>query len=248
MAKRIVGIIPARYNSSRFPGKPLIKLLGKPMVLWVAELSSKALGRENLFIATDDERIKNTVEAAGFKVVMTSNSLPTGTDRLAEVARNIKSDIYINIQGDEPTIDPNFITKVVEKKINNPESVICAMSKLNSSDDVFNVNIPKVIVNENTDMVYMSRLAIPGFKNEVNKPKFYYKQVCIYAFNRKQLLSFSDFGRKSKLEKCEDIELLRFLDLKTSIKMVEVEGISYAIDVKEDIDIVTKRLIEIHKI
>ena len=242
------GLIPARYNSSRFPGKPLIKILGKPMVLWVAELSSKALGRENLFIATDDERIKNTVEAAGFKVVMTSNSLPTGTDRLAEVARNIKSDIYINIQGDEPTIDPNFITKVVEKKINNPESVICAMSKLNSSDDVFNVNIPKVIVNENTDMVYMSRLAIPGFKNEVNKPKFYYKQVCIYAFNRKQLLSFSDFGRKSKLEKCEDIELLRFLDLKTSIKMVEVEGISYAIDVKEDIDIVTKRLIEIHKI
>ena len=248
MSKKIIGIIPARYNSSRFPGKPLIKLLGKPMVLWVAELSSKALGRENLFIATDDERIKNTVEAAGFKVVMTSNSLPTGTDRLAEVARNIKSDIYINIQGDEPTIDPNFITKVVEKKINNPESVICAMSKLNSSDDVFNVNIPKVIVNENTDMVYMSRLAIPGFKNEVNKPKFYYKQVCIYAFNRKQLLSFSDFGRKSKLEKCEDIELLRFLDLKTSIKMVEVEGISYAIDVKEDIDIVTKRLIEIHKI
>ena len=248
MAKRIVGIIPARYNSSRFPGKPLIKILGKPMILWVAELSSKALGRENLFIATDDERIKNTVEAAGFKVVMTSNSLPTGTDRLAEVARNIKSDIYINIQGDEPTIDPNFITKVVEKKINNPESVICAMSKLNSSDDVFNVNIPKVIVNENTDMVYMSRLAIPGFKNEVNKPKFYYKQVCIYAFNRKQLFSFSDFGRKSKLEKCEDIELLRFLDLKTSIKMVEVEGISYAIDVKEDIDIVTKRLIEIHKI
>ncbi len=248
MSKKIIGIIPARYNSSRFPGKPLIKILGKPMVLWVAELSSKALGRENLFIATDDERIKNTVEAAGFKVVMTSNSLPTGTDRLAEVARNIKSDIYINIQGDEPTIDPNFITKVVEKKINNPESVICAMSKLNSSDDVFNVNIPKVIVNENTDMVYMSRLAIPGFKNEVNKPKFYYKQVCIYAFNRKQLLSFSDFGRKSKLEKCEDIELLRFLDLKTSIKMVEVEGISYAIDVKEDIDIVTKRLIEIHKI
>ena len=116
MSKKIIGIIPARYNSSRFPGKPLIKILGKPMILWVAELSSKALGRENLFIATDDERIKNTVEAAGFKVVMTSNSLPTGTDRLAEVARNIKSDIYINIQGDEPTIDPNFITKVVEKK------------------------------------------------------------------------------------------------------------------------------------
>ena len=248
MTKKIIGIIPARYNSSRFPGKPLINLLGKPMVLWVAELSSKALGSENLFIATDDERIKNTVETAGYNVVMTSNIHPTGTDRLAEVARKIKSDIYINIQGDEPTINPNFITKVAQKKINNPDSIICAMSKLNSSDDVFNVNIPKVIVNENMDMVYMSRLAIPGFKNEINKPKFYYKQVCIYAFNREQLFSFSDFGRKSKLEKFEDIELLRFLDLKTSIKMVEVEGSSYAIDVKEDIDIVTNRLIEIHKI
>ena len=248
MTKKIIGIIPARYNSSRFPGKPLINLLGKPMVLWVAELSSKALGRENIFIATDDETIKNVVETAGFNVVMTSNTHPTGTDRLAEVARKIKSDIYVNIQGDEPTINPNFITKVVEKKINNPDSIICAMSKLNSSDDAHNINIPKVIVNEDMDMVYMSRLAIPGFKNEINKPNYYYKQVCIYGFNREQLFSFSDFGRKSELEKCEDIELLRFLDLNTSIKMVEVEGISYAVDVKEDIDIVTNRLTEIHKI
>ena len=99
MTKKIIGIIPARYNSSRFPGKPLINLLGKPMIIWVAELSSKALGRENLFIATDDERIKNVVETAGYNVVMTSNIHPTGTDRLAEVARKIKSDIYINIQG-----------------------------------------------------------------------------------------------------------------------------------------------------
>ena len=91
--KKITGIIPARYNSFRFPGKPLIELLGKPMVLWVAELSAKVLGRENLFIATDDNRIKKVVETAGFNVVMTSSTHPTGTDRLAEVARKIKSDI-----------------------------------------------------------------------------------------------------------------------------------------------------------
>jgi len=247
MTKKIIGVIPARYKSSRFPGKPLAKLLGKPMVLWVAELSGKALGNENVFIATEDERIKKVVEDAGFNVVMTSDTHPTGTDRLVEVARKIKSDIYINIQGDEPTLDPNVILKVAEEKINNKNSIICAMAKLDSTEDPNNINIPKVIVNENMDLVYMSRLAIPGYKNKANKPQNYYKQVCVYAFNQDQLLSFGDFGRKSKLEECEDIEILRFLDLKTSIKMVKVEGISYAIDVKEDIDIVNNRLKEIHK-
>ena len=247
MTKKIIGVIPARYKSSRFPGKPLAKLLGKPMVLWVAELSGKALGNENVFIATEDERIKKVVEDAGFNVVMTSDTHPTGTDRLVEVARKIKSDIYINIQGDEPTVDPNVILKVAEEKIKNPNSIICAMAKLDSTEDPNNINIPKVIVNENMDLVYMSRLAIPGYKNKANKPQNYYKQVCVYAFNQDQLLSFGDFGRKSKLEECEDIEILRFLDLKTSIKMVKVEGISYAIDVKEDIDIVNNRLKEIHK-
>ena len=222
MTKKIIGVIPARYKSSRFPGKPLAKLLGKPMVLWVAELSGKALGNENVFIATEDERIKKVVEDAGFNVVMTSDTHPTGTDRLVEVARKIKSDIYINIQGDEPTLDPNVILKVAEEKINNKNSIICAMAKLDSTEDPNNINIPKVIVNENMDLVYMSRLAIPGYKNKANKPQNYYKQVCVYAFNQDQLLSFGDFGRKSKLEECEDIEILRFLDLKTSIKMVKV--------------------------
>ena len=137
--------------------------------------------------------------------------------------------------------------KVAEEKIKNPNSIICAMAKLDSTEDPNNINIPKVIVNENMDLVYMSRLAIPGYKNKANKPQNYYKQVCVYAFNQDQLFSFGDFGRKSKLEECEDIEILRFLDLKTSIKMVKVEGISYAIDVKEDIDIVNNRLKEIHK-
>jgi 3-deoxy-manno-octulosonate cytidylyltransferase (CMP-KDO synthetase) len=247
MTKKIIGIIPARYKSSRFPGKPLVKLLGKPMIVWVAELASIALGKENIVIATDDFRIVKVVEDAGYQTIMTSQKHLTGTDRLVEVARKIKSDIYINIQGDEPTVDPNVILKVAEEKINNPNSIICAMAKLDSTEDPNNINIPKVIVNENMDLVYMSRLAIPGYKNKANKPQNYYKQVCVYAFNQDQLLSFGDFGRKSKLEECEDIEILRFLDLKTSIKMVKVEGISYAIDVKEDIDIVNNRLKEIHK-
>lgn len=247
MAKNIIGIIPARYKSSRFPGKPLVKLLGKPMIIWVAELASIALGKENIVIATEDERIKRVVKDAGYNCIMTSQKHLTGTDRLVEVARKIKSDIYINIQGDEPTIDPNVILKVAKEKKNNPNSIICAMAKLDSTEDPNNINIPKVIVNEKMDLVYMSRLAIPGYKNKANKPQNYYKQVCVYAFNREQLLNFGDFGRKSRLEKCEDIEILRFLDLKNSVKMVKVKGVSYAIDVKEDIDIVNNRLKEIIK-
>jgi len=248
MDKKIIGIIPARYKSTRFPGKPLVKLLGKPMIIWVAELSSKALGKENVFVATEDSRIKDIVEKAGFNVIMTSDKHPTGTDRLSEVAEKVKADIYINIQGDEPTVNPEVIIQVAKKKLENPDCIVNAMAKLSSNEDPHNINIPKVMVNEKNMLVYMSRLAIPGFKSAENKPAHYYKQVCIYAFSRDQLLKFGDFGRKSTLEKSEDIEILRYLDLDIPIKMIEVDANSYAIDVKEDIDLVENRLKEIHKL
>jgi 3-deoxy-manno-octulosonate cytidylyltransferase (CMP-KDO synthetase) len=248
MDKRIVGIIPARFKSTRFPGKPLVELLGKPMIVWVAELSSRALGRENVYVATDDHRISDVVEAAGFKAVMTSDQHLTGTDRLAEVAEKIQAEIYINIQGDEPTVYPDVLQSVADMKLKNPEFVINAMAKLSPGEDPENVNIPKVITNELNEMVYMSRLAIPGYKSNENRPENYYKQVSIYAFSREQLLAFGNFGRKSKIEYSEDIEILRFLELGIKIKMIEVEGNSYAVDVEEDILIVEKRLKEIHNL
>jgi len=246
MEKRIIGIIPARYKSTRFPGKPLVKLLGKPMILWVAELASQALGKDNVYIATEDNRIAKVVENAGFNAVITLDSHPTGTDRLSEVAKSIEADIYINIQGDEPTVSSSVIKVIAEQKLNNQEYVINAMAKLADIEDPNNINIPKVIATEGGDMIYMSRQAIPGFKAIENKPKDYYKQVSIYAFNREQLLAFGEFNRKSVIEKSEDIEILRFLELGIRIKMVEVEGNSYAVDVEEDIAVVEKRLREIH--
>ena len=246
MKTRIVGIIPARYASTRFPGKPLVKLLNKPMILWVAELSSKAIGKENIFVATEDKRIESVVEEAGFKVIMTSDKHPTGTDRLAEVAKKVDADIYINIQGDEPTLNPEDILKIIKIKQDYPQFVINAMTKLALDKDANNINIPKVIVNENNDMVYMSRLAIPGFKSSINKPNHYYKQVCIYAFNEEQLTKFGNFGRKSILENSEDIEILRFLELGVNVKMIEVENNSYAVDVVSDIEIVENRLKEMN--
>ena len=112
-----VVVIPARYKSSRFPGKPLVNLLGKPMILWVSELSAKAVGKENVYIATDDERISKIVTAAGFNAIMTSDHCFTGTDRLAEAANKISADIYINVQGDEPLVNPKDIINMSRQAI-----------------------------------------------------------------------------------------------------------------------------------
>ena len=125
-------VIPARYKSTRFPGKPLVKLLGKPMIIWVAELSAKAVGKSNVYIATDDKRIKAEVNKYNFKVVMTSSKALTGTDRVAEASYKIKADIYVNVQGDEPLVNPNDILKIINTKIKNINSVIngfCWISK-----------------------------------------------------------------------------------------------------------------------
>ncbi len=113
---KVIGIIPARYKSSRFPGKPLALILNKPMIIWVCEIVEKALGKENTFVATDDKQIKETVLKHGYNVVMTSENCLTGTDRLWEVAQKIKADIYVNIQGDEPTLDPNEIYGLLSEK------------------------------------------------------------------------------------------------------------------------------------
>jgi len=248
MEKRIVGIIPARYKSSRLPGKPLVLLLGKPMIIWVAEIVAEALGIENTYVATDDSRIVETLEKNGFKTVLTSDRHLTGTDRLAEVARKIDADIYINIQGDEPTLDPGSIMKVIEVKKLFENEVVNAMTILSSDEDPASRNIPKVVFTEDLRMIYMSRLPIPGFKSAENKPDTYYKQVCIYAFNRAELQLYGEMQRKGKVEQHEDIEILRFLELGIPVRMVEVEGNTYAVDVEEDIPIVERRLKNLHNL
>lgn len=232
---RSVVIIPARYSSSRFPGKPLVNLLNKPMILWVAELSAHAVGASNVYVATDDLRIAEVVNNAGFQTVMTSSNALTGTDRLAEAADKIDADIFINVQGDEPLACPEDITKVRNKKLQNIESVVNGFSWISAQEDPFSVNIPKVITNEKNELIYMSRVALPGFKDKENAPLKYKKQVCIYAFTKKELKDFQGFGRKSEIESCEDIEILRFFELNKTILMVETQPGSLAVDVPDDV-------------
>ena len=227
-------IIPARYGSSRYSGKPLVKILGREMILRVADICKKVVKKKNLFIATDDRRISKKVSENGYNFVMTSKKCLTGTDRVAEASKKIKSDIYINVQGDEPTINPKDIRKIINAKIKFPNHVICGYDKIHKFQNPFNVNLPKVVINEKSELVYISRLAIPGSKKKILK-KNYLKQVCIYAFNKNELNKFYSRNKKGELEKIEDIEILRFFEDNIKIKMIKLNSDSVAVDEKSDV-------------
>ena len=233
-------IIPARYGSSRFPGKPLKLICGKELILHVAERCKKVLGNKNLFIATDSTRIKKRVKESNFNVIMTSSKCLTGTDRVAEVAKKINSKIYVNVQGDEPLVNPGDIKKIISQKIKYPDHVICGFTKIRNFENPISKNIPKVVMNKNNELVYISRALIPSSKKK-SKIHFY-KQVCIYAFNKMELTKFSAMKKKSTLEKLEDIEILRFFDLGIKIKMIKLSSKTLAVDVKSDIKKVEKFL------
>ncbi len=229
-------VIPARHASSRFPGKPLVPLLGKPMILWVAELSARAVGKNHVYVATDDERIAAVSKEAGFNAVMTSEHALTGTDRLAEAAEQLAEyDVFVNVQGDEPLVDPADIIRCLELKSDNPDLIVNGYCWIGEDEIVSSVNIPKVITTESDMMVYMSRSAVPGYKDPKNAPSQYKKQVCIYGFSRSDLTAYAAFGRKSALEKSEDIEILRFLELDRRILMFKCATGSLAVDVPEDV-------------
>ena len=243
--KETIGVIPARYKSSRFPGKPLIMIKGVPMIIRVCRIVEKALGKENTYVATDDDRIKEVVEKYGYQVVITSENCLTGTDRLWDFAQKIRANVYINIQGDEPLLNPDDILKIAACKKENMEAVINGMCDISKNEDAKNINLPKVLVNKYNDLIYMSRLPIPGIKANYHKEApVYKKQVCIYGFSYRDLEKFGSEDQKAEYEKYEDIEILRFFDLGTPIKMVEMSGSSLAVDIPSDVEAVEAVLLK----
>jgi len=240
---KILVIIPARFKSSRFPGKPLAKIKNIEMVIRVAKICQQAVGKSNVIIATDHFKINQIGKKYGYSVKMTSKKCSTGTDRLAEVSSKIKANIYINVQGDEPLVKSKDIKKVISAKIKFPKYIICGYTDLGKSEKVSNLNIPKVLKNHKNDLIYMSRLPIPGRKNiKKNIETKFYKQVCIYAFNREDLKQYKKFGKKSAFEILEDIEILRFFEIGKKIKMVKTSSQSIAVDLRSDIKKVEKYL------
>lgn len=238
--KKVI-IIPARYQSSRFPGKPLMKILNKELILWAVEISNSVVGKKNTYVATDSSLIKNFLKKNKINYVMTSKNCLTGTDRVAEAAKKIKSDIYINLQGDEPLVKKSDVQKIINQKIKNYNNVICGYSSLMKNENPKNINIPKILFNKNKKLIYASRLPIPGNKKRTGQCLFF-KQVCVYAFNSNELKKFKNCKKKTYYETQEDIELLRFFDLDIDIKMQKMSSSSMAVDVRSDIKKIEKYL------
>ena len=170
MKDKVVIIIPARFGSKRYKGKPLVKILGRELVLRVADICKKTIGEKNLYIATDSNKIANKVKESGYKYILTSKNCLTGTDRVAEAAKKIKAKIYINVQGDEPLVNPRDIRRVINAKKIYPNHVICGYDKIHKLQDPKSLNLPKVVVNSKKELIYISRSLIPGSKKvKLNK-------------------------------------------------------------------------------
>ena len=239
---RIVTVIPARFASTRFPGKPFVNLIGKPMIIWVAEQCEKAVGKSNVYVATENKIIEKEVKRFGFNVIFTSKKALTGTDRVAEVSKVINADIYVNVQGDEPMVSYKDIEIIIKKKYQNMNKVINGYCYLNNTEDPNNLNIPKVVTNEENKLLYMSRSPIPGNKSGNFNNEYIKKQVCIYAFTKEELSKFSSLGRKSNIELKEDIEILRFFDLNIDVLMTKTSGGSLAVDTEDDVEAVVNAM------
>ena len=244
---KVLGVIPARYASSRFPGKPLALILGKPMIQWVYERASQAEFLDHVIVATDDKRIFDTVINFGGTAEMTSASLKNGTERVTEVARKYDSSLIVNIQGDEPAIDPIIIDQLIQLLKENPDSVAGTLvRKIDDPKDLINVNIPKVIIDKEFNALYFSRSVIPFNRDAENQQDWlnnsnYYQHIGLYIYQRDFLLKFVEMP-ESELEKTEQLEQLRILENCYKIKVSVIESKSIGVDVPEDIILAEKFL------
>lgn len=236
-------IIPARYASTRFPGKPLFLIKGKPLILHVVSKVAKCKGVDSVFVATDDKRIFDVVKEAGFNVYMTPANLKSGTDRVAFVAdRYLKNfDVFINVQGDEPLIDKKLVEKIAEKfKTDKTVEYLTVAYKMKNGDDINNPNTVKVIFDNDMNAIYFSRYPIPYIRDKNIKVN-HYKHIGVYGYRRNFVLEFAK-TKQTVLEKAESLEQLRVLENGKKIKMMISSKDLKDVNVPEDIKNVEKLL------
>ena len=238
--KDFVVVIPARLNSGRLGRKPLANICGKPMILHTYERALEATSKENIFIATDSNEIMEVCHQRGANCVMTSEKCLTGTDRIAEFSRIIKARIYVNLQGDEPIMYSANSCKMIKSGVQEPDLIINGWAAIRTNKEYISRTIPKVVIKENGDLMYMSRSPVPGNKlNEFVEAK---KQLCVYSFPLKALQFLTENPQKSSVEEIEDIEILRFLEMDWRVKMIELSGGSIAVDTTKDLEAVRKKM------
>ncbi len=237
---KIAGIIPARYASTRFPGKSLAVIGGKTVIQRVYEQAVQAVKLDYVIVATDDEAIFKHVESFGGKAVMTSVAHKNGTQRVNEAAGMLDDDfdVVINIQGDEPFIDPAKIDALAEVFADNAVEIASLYKRIDEDGDIFNENIVKVVMDNQYNALYFSRSALPFLRN-IEKTKWiksfdFYKHIGVYAYRRSVLKEIVDL-QPSAIEKAESLEQLRWLSAGFKIKMVETKSDSIGIDTYDDL-------------
>ncbi len=239
---RVTAVIPARYASTRFPGKPLAEIAGKPMIQWVYERTTLSDLVQRVIVATDDDRIVQAVEAFGGEVQMTRSDHPTGTDRLAEVAARIETDLVVNVQGDEPLIDPRMIDQAVAPLVADPAIPMGTLkSAIESVEDFLNPNVVKVVSDRQGFALYFSRAPIPhprdfgeslgGRLEELQA----FKHIGLYVYRKDFLLAYPGFAA-TPLESLEKLEQLRALEHGHRIRVVATGLTSQGVDTPGDLE------------
>jgi len=233
-------VIPARMGSTRFPGKPLCDLMGKPMLQWVVEAARSAGAADGVVVATPDQEIVDACNGFGADVVLTSPHHPSGTDRLAEVARGTVADVYINVQGDEPLIRPSTIRVCAHPLLEDPGIAMGSVYSECAPGEWDDPAVVKVVTDLEGYALYFSRFPLPFPRNE--RATGIKKHVGIYAFRRDTLLAFANWA-PTALERTEGLEQLRFLEHGVRIYMAQGEGAEMAVDTPEQAERVRKVLL-----
>lgn len=246
---KVLLVIPARYASVRFPGKPLAEILGKPMIQHVLEGVKGAQHASRIVVATEDQRIKAAVEKAGGEAILTRADHRTGTDRVAEIAAHVSADIYINVQGDEPLINSETIDVIAAAMIEDESMQLCTpCSAITRKNDIMDPNVVKVVLDFDGNGLYFSRSPIPWVRDTGGiVAARHWKHIGIYGYRRSTLLEFPTLP-PGELERIEQLEQLRWLENGFRIRVVETEYDPVSVDVPADVARVEKILREREKI
>lgn len=237
---KVIGVIPARYSSSRFPGKPLTDILGKPMIWWVYQQCLKVSGLDEVYVATDDERIRKACETYGINVMMTSKEHKTGSDRVGEVAGRTNGDLYVNIQGDEPVIEPGEIQELIEVFDDRTVAFASLRVEITDPEEISAYSTVKVVCDQNSDALYFSRSVIPSNQKEKTTARVF-RHVGIYAYKRDFLLKFVAMPQ-TELEIGEGIEPLRAMENGYKVRVKETAYRSIGVDYPEHVKLVEEVL------
>lgn len=243
ISPRFVVVIPARYGSSRLPGKPLVSLAGKPMIQRVYERARMAKRVDQVIVATDDERIVKAVETFGGEARMTRPDHRTGTERVAEVAAHVEGEVFVNVQGDEPLLDPGAIDTAVNALLEEPAaSVATVATPIKVPADIMDPNVVKTVLDFDGNALYFSRAPIPWVRDTAGKVQIrHLKHLGLYAFRRDALLEYPTLPQ-GELERVEQLEQLRWLENGWKIRVAEVEHDAVSVDIPEDVARVEKLL------